>query len=205
MAKFNEILAGRFNRFLQKYLSMKGGPPAAQLATEITPGFEVEQLPVELRVLMSFDRYYGGASVAGVAAQDNAIQYVNPSGSNALMVIENLLIVVQANATITISTAFNSPAPLTNIFAPTRIDARSNARNPLVISSGNNVNADLGFGQGSYSLTQQMQLIAASENQEIVLAPGSGFRIRNVTVNVQLAVWMVFRSRPMEESELLVT
>jgi len=36
MAKFNEILAGRYNRFLQKLFQMKGGPPSAQLSSEIT-------------------------------------------------------------------------------------------------------------------------------------------------------------------------
>src|SRR5438445_12035826 len=35
MAAFNEILSGRYNRFLQKLLQIKGGPPAAQLASEV--------------------------------------------------------------------------------------------------------------------------------------------------------------------------
>ena len=30
MALYNEILVGRFNRGLQKFLSIKGGPPAPQ-------------------------------------------------------------------------------------------------------------------------------------------------------------------------------
>ncbi len=35
MARYNEILVGRYNRRLQKLFSMKGEPPAPQLSTEI--------------------------------------------------------------------------------------------------------------------------------------------------------------------------
>jgi hypothetical protein len=35
MAKYNEILTGRYNRFIQKLFSMKGPAPAPQLSSDI--------------------------------------------------------------------------------------------------------------------------------------------------------------------------
>jgi|SRR6267143_1441589 len=204
MARFNEILTGRYNRFLQKLLQMKGGPPSAQLASEIQPGFNVEQLPVELRVLMAFDRYYVATSIVGVAAQDSAIQLGNAGASNALMVIEQLLITVAAASVINPSISFPQVLTnLTNTVAPTRVDARGNPRSPLIISSQNNLNVDLGLGLGALFVPNVLDLITDA-NEEIVLAPGTQLRFRNTTVNVSWGIWAIMRQRSLEESETTV-
>jgi len=208
MARFNEILTGRYNRFLQKLMQMKGGPPSAQLATEIAPNFEIEQLPVELRVLMSFDRYYGGMFVTGVAAQDAAWQATNPVGSGAIVVIESLILSVGAtNSVVNVSVTDGAQAPLTNGSAPTRVDSRSNPRSPLVMSTQNNLGADLPIGVCFFLIAAfgVVPIIGGTSNQEIVLSPGRTIRIRNTTVNVSTALWMIYRQRPLEESETLVT
>src|SRR5882762_4396490 len=171
MARFNEILTGRYNRFLQKLLQMKGGPPSAQLASEIQPGFNVEQLPVELR---------------------------------ALMVIEQLLITVAAASVINPSISFPQVLTnLTNTVAPTRVDARGNPRSPLIISSQNNLNVDLGLGLGALFVPNVLDLITDA-NEEIVLAPGTQLRFRNTTVNVSWGIWAIMRQRSLEESETTV-
>ena len=63
MAVFNEILVGRFNRALQKFTGIKGGPPAPTHSTEIMP---VIPFPIgrEFRYLESW-ALWGGPFVIG--------------------------------------------------------------------------------------------------------------------------------------------
>src|SRR5258707_6598107 len=81
MARFNEILVGRYNGFLQKLLSMKGGPPAAQLATEIGVNIGLFH-GVENRYLEGWLRFGLNSSVTGGVAQFAAIRWRNPATSN---------------------------------------------------------------------------------------------------------------------------
>src|SRR5258708_34332947 len=90
MARFNEILVGRFNRFLQKWLSMKGGPPSPQLATEIQPNFNFFS-GAENRALENWFLYGTFSSQAAVALQNSFFQLRNPSKSGAPAVIEAIV------------------------------------------------------------------------------------------------------------------
>ncbi len=92
MARFNEILTGRHNRFLQKYFSMKGGPPSAQLSTEIQPGVQLFT-GVENRWLEQWNRF-ANSPPAMVAVAGNNVQcrLVNDAGTNVIAVVEKLWI-----------------------------------------------------------------------------------------------------------------
>src|SRR5260370_7764711 len=57
MARYNEILTGRYNRLLQKLLQMKGGPPAPQLASEISPQLSIPDLGVESRFHLGWNSF----------------------------------------------------------------------------------------------------------------------------------------------------
>src|SRR5258708_13178542 len=92
MARFNEILVGRFNRFLQKWLSMKGGPPSPQLATEIQPNFNFFS-GAENRALESWFLYGTFSSQAAVALQNSFFQLRNPSKSGVLAAIEAIAVI----------------------------------------------------------------------------------------------------------------
>src|SRR6266852_9029470 len=83
MAKFNEILTGRFNRALQKSLQLKGGPPAAQLASEIMPTL-AHFRGREDRFLESWNLY--GSAGAGVATAGivTGFRLRNPKTSGVL-------------------------------------------------------------------------------------------------------------------------
>src|SRR6266851_4747570 len=56
MARFNEILVGRYNRSLQKLLSMKGQAVMPQLASELQPTFSFFS-GAENRYLESWERF----------------------------------------------------------------------------------------------------------------------------------------------------
>ncbi len=92
MARFNEILVGRFNRFLQKWLSMKGGPPSPQLATEIQPNFNFFS-GAENRALESWFLYGTFSSQVAVALQNSFFQLRNPAKSGVLAVIEGIVVI----------------------------------------------------------------------------------------------------------------
>ena len=209
MARFNEILVGRYNRFLQKLLEMKGGPPAPQLSTEIQPSFDIEQIPVELRVLMSFDRYWFNTFVPAVAANDASIQIRNPAGSNLLAVFEALSFGTQTPGQVVWSIGNGSVGDLTNLFLPNRQDNRSGStRTPLVFSSQNTASpgTDLATPNGQTAVVPgTTPIIVAHSNQELVLAPNNAWRFRFTTVNTVFYFYSLFRCRALEVSETLVT
>jgi len=211
MAKYNEILVGRYNRFIQKLLDMKGGPPAPTLSGDIQAGFDIEQIPVELRVLMSYDRYWFNLVVTGVAVDDSSIQLRNPVGSNVVAVLESLKFGTTNNAALVVWSIGNGAvADLSNVFAPGRIDNRAGTTKiPIVLSSQNSVapGADLATPNGQIVLTVGMnEMIQASQNQELVLAPNNAWRFRNsAPVQNTFYFYAIMRCRALEASELLVT
>src|SRR5258708_40293223 len=91
MALFNEILVGRYNRFLQKLLAMKGGPPAPQLATEIGTNIQLFH-GVENRYLEGWQRFGGQFSVPAAGVGNvGGFRFRNPAGNNVITAVEWLL------------------------------------------------------------------------------------------------------------------
>src|SRR5260370_35912976 len=126
MARFNEILVGRYNRFLQRLLSMKGGPPAPQLASEIQPQMDVEALPVELRFLLGWHLYHQTLNQGASVANTSGVQVRNPLTSGMVAVLTSIQISVGAAEPVTLSQPFGGvSADLTNVFTGQRPDSRA--------------------------------------------------------------------------------
>src|SRR5713226_244386 len=144
MARFNEILVGRYNRFLQRLLSMKGGPPAPQLASEIQPQFDVESIPVELRFLLGWHLYQQTIGQGASVGNASGVQIRNPLTSGMVAVVTSLQISVSALEQVDISQTFGGvTADLTNLFTGQRADSRAKTNSGLALSSFAPV-ADLG-------------------------------------------------------------
>src|SRR5260370_26890559 len=136
MARFNEILVGRYNRFLQRLLSMKGGPPAPQLASEIQPQMDVEALPVELRFLLGWHLYQNTVSQGASVGNAAGVQIRNPLTSGAVAVITSLQISLTSAEIVNISQTFGGvTGDLTNVFNGQRVDSRAKPNSMLVPSS----------------------------------------------------------------------
>src|SRR5207249_7739029 len=89
MALHNEILAGRFNRLFQKLLSMKGGPPAPQLSSELQMQIGLFHV-VENLFIESWNRF-SAANVLNASVGNNSQQRIrNPATSTVIAVIERL-------------------------------------------------------------------------------------------------------------------
>ena len=203
MARFNEILVGRYNRFLQRLLSMKGGPPAPQLASEIQPQMDVEALPVELRFLLGWHMYHQTLSQGASVGNTSGVQVRNPLTSGMVAVLTSIQISVGGAEPVTLSQTFGGvTADLTNVFNGQRADSRAKANSSLALSSFAPA-ADL----AGIVFTATIQAVNPFEflNKEydaIPMLPGHTIRITGNTVNTQLLVHFKWRERPIEEGEI---
>jgi hypothetical protein len=198
VARFNEILTGRFNRTLQKMLQIKGGPPAAQLATEIMPVFELENLPVELRTLAQMERYFGGTLLVQGATTGGA-QIRNPAASNTLCVIERIMIGATVASTFAMQKILDN-TDLATLLQLKRVDKRTGAPVPPIIftsATGVGISPDQSF---LVPVNVMLDLIT-TEHQELLLLPGERMLITNTTANATMAVNFIIRIRFLEESE----
>ncbi|SRR6266481_352371 len=211
MAKFNEILAGRYNRFLQKLFQLKGGPPSAQLASEVMPVFPFFS-GVEHRYLEGWNEYMQWFQVAPVAAQSGAVRMRNPQASGLLVVVEKITyIVIDATA----DTPAVQHGPINTDLATlvinikNRRDARIDPQAAAVIlsqaaaagsalASGNKLMIGVGpRTNGAFSGD-----FIQTQNQEITIFPGDALQVIGALVNTTFTCAIMWRERALEDSEL---
>lgn len=203
MARYNEILVGRHNRGIQKVLSMKGGPPAPQLSTEIQPQFDIHKLRRD-HIFTFGERLWAMTALqAAPGANVNAWRVRNPANSGVLGTIEKILLNAAGLSTPLVNMG-GTVADLATIFSSKPLDFRQG------ISGGSTIVAS--FGQPatttgnsiiSYSSLPASTIadVIIDENQQIVLAPGDQLTLYNATSNsFSAAIW--WRERPIEEGEV---
>jgi len=210
MAGFNEILTGRFNRYLQKLTQIKGSPPVPSLATEMMPTIPTEppELPVENRYLAGIDQFWLAITTGVVAAQNSAVRLRNPVGSNTLVTIEWLGLSETVNdltAPYLIMHILSNSAVIdlpSSQNASTPIDGRTVRKSTLIMSQNTNV----GTPSGTFAL--QIPIAANGffslqlfEDMEIVMAPGTVIQFTTTVLNTQLQVSAKWRERFLEDSE----
>src|SRR5258707_3416526 len=202
MAKFNEILVGRYNRFLQKLLSMKGGPPASQLSTEISVNIGLFH-GVENRYLEGWLRFGLNSSVTGGAAQFAAIRWRNPANSNIVAVFEKLSI--QGGAADTPRLQYRSTGvglTTVNVLGNVPLDPRGQPTSSLIQSQTVNYTAAiLTVMQGNLSANNQNYDFIVEENQELPLFPGDDLTLFSTTAATTLFASALWRERFLEDSE----
>jgi len=212
MARFNEILVGRFNRFLQRYLSMKGGPPAASLSTEIQPQFDVDKVPVELRGLLGWTLWGIGNNGQSVATGFTAIRIRNPLNSGAIVVVEKAALVdASPGQVLMIMDGTTTPAALTDLpggtlLAGTR-DPRKSASQPTAVVSITGASVISAFSGNLLDFATVLGStridFIQSHNQEIVVAPGHFLTMFNNVANTALVGTFWWRERAIEEGETI--
>ena len=207
MARFNEILAGRYNRYLQKLFQLKGGPPAAQLASEVMPVFPFFA-GRETRFLEGWSTFGHVRAVAAVAAVAGAMRIRNPVGSNLIAVFEKIsasggaagdqpVLQLQATTGDLITPFFLSPL---------RWDARQGQVSSALQMSDSSGGSVIGLQakmQGAYAANLIYDFIN-TDVAELPLLPGDAIQVQALTVNQQFAVSWLWRERQLEESELKI-
>jgi len=209
MARFNEILAGRYNRYLQKLFQLKGGPPAAQLASEVMPVFQFFT-GVENRVLEGWHRYGLLMSITAGAATNSLVRLRNPITANVIAVMEKLTVsnntagnVIYAVRSGNLSAA---DAAVINVMANTgRWDSRGQLASVLIISS-NSASVATPASPGSTKVQGNALVGTAYDfintlDQEMLILPGDAVDVLMGTPAVSLDVSWTWRERALEDSE----
>jgi hypothetical protein len=204
MARFNEILAGRFNRALQKFLSMKGEAPAPQLASEITTNFQFNQMGADFRYLEGWERFWNFSLVGPSVGNNNGVQLRNPIGSNTIVVLEKISFFQSAAdfLNVTVTHAGGPQTDLTNNSASDRIDTRGRVTSTLVVSTFSPA-ALLAIGVQRYSnnaANLEVQEIL-TDNQEVSMLPGDLMRFTSIGLNLTTVMNFIWRERALEDSE----
>ncbi len=203
MAKYNEILVGRFNRGLQKLFGMKGGVPAPQLSSEFQPNVQFP-LGVEFRYLESWERFQIAMNRAALAANAGSIQARNPVGSNMIAVFEKMLVTNVAGATdFPTLTLLAKTTDLATVVSPVniRLDPRGRTNPTLILSSASPGPAPVqNILQISLPVATNLDVILI-EDQQIPLLPGDAIVYSSGIVNQRIDVTWQWRERFLEEGE----
>jgi len=204
VARFNEILTGRHNRFFQKLFSMKGGPPAPQLSTEVQPNFDVEQGPIETRFLKG--EYVYGLSLVGavVAAQFSFMQLRNPPSSGVIATVESIFM-FNISGPQQYVIQFGQPGANDASIALTRSrDGRQQAKSSIIASTGNTtVGTQIGttiaqLGVSGANVTERFPGVL---DGVLVLTPGDEVRVITLIAATQDFYSFLWRERLIEDSE----
>ncbi len=208
MARMNEILTGRHNRFLQKHFSMKGEPPAPQLSSEIMP-VHLFHSGAENRFLESWMRYGAFMNIATVVANVGALRIRNPS-ENVVAVIEKLILSDTVANNFQLSIGQTKVDLLSGTNVGTRLDGRqqtqSASNSVLILSFASNAPPlPAGMTQFNKVLVQANidREYILDVNQELTLLPGDAydFREQNTPGAEVLQACLLWRERQIEESE----
>lgn len=208
MAKYNEILVGRFNRGLQKLFGLKGPTPIGQAGGEILPVLETENMmSLELRLLQSWRSWANTlAPGAGGAGNRTAVRLRNPTGSNVIAVVEKITFVGSGAA---VDFPFITRGPTgtgdltSSVTAGNVRDVRIGPLGPTILQSFSTAATVVGINwwQGALAVNAQSDAILYS-NQELVIGPGDVMTIFANTLNQGMLVSYFWRERALEEGEL---
>jgi hypothetical protein len=203
MARFNEILVGRYNRMAQKLLSMKGSAALVTLSDELFPCLTLFY-GAENRYLESWDRFGIQFQQSGTVGNNSAARFRNPTGSNMIAVVEKIVWMTAVLDTLIVRIG-PVGTDLTSVQGAQRLDARGRAASTLIASQAS-PGAAFGFtflasNPGSGIANSGTDLIY-DENQEIPILPGDALQLETNSLNVTLRVSVMWRERALEESEL---
>lgn len=207
MALANEILVARINRSLQKLFGMKGEVPSPQLSSEVMPVHQVKS-EIENRYLEGWERFQHSVAHVPAAAQLAGIRIHNPSGSNTIIVLEHIRLLLAGGVAELVSwETNNTDADLATsvVVTATRLDSRGRSNPTLVWSRGDNP-TDFTIAGAAHERVQlavgvdDVTLIR-DENQEVPLLPGNSFQLRSFTANNSFRLSLRWRERFLEESE----
>jgi hypothetical protein len=204
MAQYNEILTGRYNRFVQKLLGMKGRPPAPQLSGDVQLSLQLFS-GIENRFLEQWGRQSATAVAPVSAALASGGSLRNPPTSNVLAVLEKVSVATTGAAEeidLSMAATIND---LATAFATIPLDTRQPAasQSPLIASTNSNATGAAALAPIArvLILPNVTYDFIADTDQQFVLTPGNAVRLTSTVANQNMLVTFWWRERPMEEGE----
>lgn len=196
------ISLGRFERWLEKFFTAKGGGVVVDLEPSIRVVLQLAS-GQEDRFLQSWTRWSTALLSPAVAAQTSSAQLRNPATSNVVAVIERLGVHLQTAATLSrIQIGANaSGSDLSSTQTANTMDPRQqNTNSSCIPSQGSGGSASV-FIDTAVLNALETQIIS-TDNQEIALLPGQVLRVTDLTVNEAMIASFMWRERALEQSEL---
>lgn len=205
MSMYNEVLAPRYNRLLQKLLSMKGGAPAPQLSGDISAGITLETDRPEWGFLSGEFRAQMLKTRAADAANFSTVGIFNGSTSGVLGVVEGVWIINNTGAVAQWVVRLGCTTALGNVVRALSTDQRWVGKSST-LNLGDNVEAaSTGTAIGQYILQVGQSLYVPLN---IVLPPNSSVQpiptnvvVAGSAINLGVLAVFVFRERQLEASE----
>lgn len=213
MAVYNEILAGRFNRFVQKLLSIKGPTSLVAMSADLQFQHPVHS-GAECRYLEGWDVF--GRTIAMVApgaGNQLQMQLRNPTGSGIVAVVTRAIWEESAATNTSISVNSGLAVILSanqvdqNTLDP-RIgwDQRGRPSSTCILSHNTAAPAALGGNfqnimVGSAAAFVLVDMILPVESEEIALLPGAIIQLSAGNLNTGALGGLHWRERPLEDSE----
>ncbi len=204
MARYNEILVGRYNRLIQKLFSMKGGPPTPQLASDVQVAFPLFS-GEENRYLEGWDSFATQMSVAAVAATFAKMRIRNPPTSGVIAVFQRITPMSGAGFDNPILSHFFPPPAVGDLtsafsFATQRLDARGKPNPAVIGSTENSAGVSGNISQVSFVVNTMAEYIIDNDHN-IPLLPGDALQVTSNVLNQALTCSWRWRERPLELSE----
>jgi hypothetical protein len=183
---------------------MKGGPVAAQLASEIQVIIPTTS-GIENRYLEGWDEFGNTSTNGGVAAQSTTLQITNPATSNVVAVFEKLNVATSVADQVFLRKGLAAAnLTLVNVGIVMREDPRGRQASSLVFSINDAGHAPAlvqAYAAVSTSPTLFGEFVR-TDFQEIPLFPGDMIQLSAGTVGVETLTWVLrWRERFLEDSE----
>lgn len=195
-----KILQGRYDRLLRRTTAQVGfGSKVGEALEDLFPTLDVENAPMEL--LRASGWFFGMGSIdrTAIAANTNNHALFNPPGSGKLVVLTSLIISSSANATLSWGPIFVALADAS--VAGAERDTRAGQIEATVALLQREDNA-AGSAFGAARVLASSPLVMFDKNGLAVLAPGSGFQMRQSTVALNMQTAWMWRERDAEPEEL---
>ena|SRR5437879_217505 len=207
MAIYNEILAGRFARGIQKIFSMKGVVPTRQLSGEVMATYQLDKATaLENRFPHSIRSFaYSKTVAAGGVATFAAVRLRNPAGSGTIATIEKFMTGGSVASQVQL---FRGPTGSGDLV--TNDSANESIRDVRMGNVSGSVIASFGTPAGNTGVqwaflfqpaNSQVDLIL-DPNQEFVIGPNDIVQAIVNTANQTQTFTFFWRERTLEESEL---
>lgn len=197
----NEIQHTRYDRMVRRVTGIIGpGSKVAEVITELFPMIDVEEPPAELYLLGGTVLGMGATDLTAAAAQFPKIQLFNPANSGQLVTVTDLFYtsLVTSNIRVSRDTVTLANGIGTQVARDTRqIITSFPTAQMFSESSVGFINANMVF-----RVLPNTQFHLQTDNEIMVLAPGTGISISNESAASRALVTFLWRERPAEPSEL---
>lgn len=201
MGKFNELLAARFNEGLTALLGLGEQEGVRTVAPEVMPVVMMEGERPEHSYLKQERLAIGSVSGPADAANFTYVQLANPTGSNVILTLEQ--VIVQASVAATLFFGTTTTLLATAVGSGVRDSRWGTPAAPQqptgsVRTAPNASGALIGGALGRYLVAANAPIALAIP---FVISPGFQFSINPAAINILVNATFVWRERAMLPEE----